>query len=281
MMDPGSIEAIVRQSQSNLAVTLICLPKSARQDMRLFYAFCRIVDDIADEAGRTVEDRRAELARWEQVVAGSAESLQPLEWAVQDLMARRGIPQVEMSGILQGVSADLTSKGFATWNELQAYCHGVASCVGLVSIRIFGCTQAASREYAVQLGYALQLTNILRDVGQDLREHDRIYLPQEDLERFGVAESDLRAQRLTPAFQAMMEFETQRAREFYAAARASLTPADKPKLRAAETMRRIYTRVLELMEADGYQVFTKRYRVSTPGKLSYLARAVIGSWFGR
>ena len=280
-MDQAAIEEIVRQSRSNLAMTLICLPKEARKDMQLFYAFCRIVDDIADEPVRTDDQKRSELQRWNEVVGGNAEHLIPMEIAIHSMMQRRNIPAHEMQGIIQGVSMDIEPRRFATWEELKSYCHGVASCVGLVSIRIFGCRMDASIGYAEQLGYALQLTNILRDVGQDLQENGRIYLPQEDLDRFGVTEEDLRERRMTDSFLRLMQFETKRARELYAAALANLTKEDKPRLRAAETMRRVYSRVLDLMEKDGFRVFDKRYRVSTPGKLYFLARAVIGGWLGR
>ena len=279
-MDPAEIDRIVRQSKSNLAVTLICLPRPARRDMQIFYAFCRIVDDIADEPGRTISQRYAELNRWAEVVRG-ATAAAPMESAVQEMMARHQVPAEEMLGIIEGVTMDVEPREFATWEDLRGYCHGVASCVGLVSIRLFGCTQAASRDYAIQLGYALQLTNIMRDVGTDLREINRIYLPQEDREIHGVIDADLRAGTLSPNWMRLMEAETQRARSLYSASLAALTREDKPKLRAAETMRRIYTRVLDLMEADGYQVFTKRYRVSKLGKVYFLARAVVGGWLGR
>lgn len=279
-MDPAEIDRIVRQSKSNLAVTLICLPRPARRDMQIFYAFCRIVDDIADEPGRSISQKYAELNRWAEVVRG-ATATAPMESAVQEMMARHQVPAEEMLGIIEGVTMDVEPREFATWDELRGYCHGVASCVGLVSIRLFGCTQAASRDYAIQLGYALQLTNIMRDVGTDLREINRIYLPQEDREIHGVTDADLRAGTLSPNWLRLMEAETKRARSLYSAALAALTRQDKPKLRAAETMRRIYTRVLDLMEADGYQVFTKRYRVSKLGKVYFLARAVVGGWLGR
>lgn len=280
-MDQAAIDKIVRQSRSNLAMTLICLPKESRQDMRLFYVFCRIVDDIADEPGPSIEQRRSELERWREVVRGQAQQLSALEIAIRRMMESRSIPTEEMIGIIDGVAQDIEPARYATWEALRAYCQGVASCVGLVSTRIFGCTMAESRDYAVQLGYALQLTNILRDIGQDLRENGRIYLPQEDLDAYGITDSDLQSGRRNEAFLAFMQMQTRRARELYAAALSHRTPQDKPRLRAAETMRRVYSRVLDLMESDGFRVFEKRYRVSTPGKLYFLARAVIGSWFGR
>ncbi|MEI6537136.1 MAG: squalene/phytoene synthase family protein [Verrucomicrobiaceae bacterium] len=280
-MDQAAIEDMVRKSRSNLAMTLVCLPKEARQDMQLFYAFCRIVDDIADEPGRSVEQRHTELQRWRDVVEGGTETLIPIESAVQRMMAQRNIPAEEMLGIIAGVSQDIQPRRYATWEELKHYCHGVASCVGLVSVRIFGCTMAESREYAVALGYALQLTNILRDIGEDLSENGRIYLPQEDLDAFGVTDADLRAGSMTESFVALMRMQTNRARDYYSRALTHLTPADKPRLRAAETMRRVYSRVLEMMEKDRFHVFEKRYRVSTLGKLYFLARAVIGGWLGR
>lgn len=280
-MDTVEIDRIIRQSKSNLAVTLICLPRKARRDMQVFYAFCRIVDDIADEPGRTVPEKYCELNRWSAVVAGEVAAEHAMELAVVEMMQRNAVPTEEMQGIIRGVEQDVEPKEFETWNDLRAYCHGVASCVGLVSTRLFGCTQVASRDYAVQLGYALQLTNILRDVGEDLRENGRIYLPREDRVEHGVTDEDLRAGKMSVAWLNLMRAETLRARELYSAALASLTRADKHKLRAAETMRRIYTRVLDLMEADGFQVFTKRYRVSKLGKMYFLARAVIGGWLGR
>jgi 15-cis-phytoene synthase len=281
-MEAAEIDRIVRQSRSNLAMTLICLPREARRDMQLFYAFCRVVDDIADEPGRTIEQKYLELTRWSEVLAGNVTAeLAPMERAVIDLMQRRSIPVAEMEGILQGMRQDVEPQQFETWGALREYCYGVASCVGLVSIRLFGCQQPASRTYAESLGYALQLTNILRDVGQDLRENDRIYLPQEDLRRFGVTVASLRAGNRSPEFLQLMAFETARARDYYAEALRHLTKSDKPRLRAAETMRRVYTRVLDQMEADQWQVFSKRYRVSKFGKLYFLARAVVGTWFGR
>ncbi len=280
-MDTSEIDRIIRQSKSNLAVTLICLPRKSRRDMQIFYAFCRIVDDIADEPGRTIEEKYRELARWSAVVAAEVQAEQPMELAVVDMMQRNAVPAEEMEGIINGVKQDVEPREFATWEDLRAYCHGVASCVGLVSTRLFGCTETASRDYAVQLGYALQLTNILRDVGADLQENGRIYLPQADRVAHGVTDEDLRAGKMSVEWLDLMRAETFRTRELYAAALAALTRKDKHKLRAAETMRRIYTRVLDLMEADGYQVFTKRYRVGKLGKLYFLARAVIGGWLGR
>lgn len=280
-MDASEVARIVRQSKSNLAVTLICLPQAARQDMQLFYAFCRLVDDIADEPGRSIPMKYAELDRWAAVVRQDVPATSTIESAVLGMMVRHGVPAEEMCGIIDGVRQDVEPQEFATWEDLRAYCHGVASCVGLVSTRLFGCTQAASRDYAVQLGYALQLTNILRDVGADLRDHGRIYLPRVERERHGVTREALLLGQVDAPFLQLMRAETARARGLYAAALQQLTAADKPRLRAAETMRRIYTRVLDLMAADSYQVFTKRYRVSKLGKIYFLARAVVGSWCGR
>lgn len=275
MSNDSEIDAIVRKSRSNLAITLICLPKAARGDMRLFYAFCRIVDDIADEPGMSLEQRKTELGRWTDIVHGRAQNLTSIEQGIRDLMDRRGIPADEMQGIIDGVAMDLESRVYETWEDLKHYCYGVASCVGLVSTRIFGCTQEKSREYAIQLGYALQLTNIMRDVGEDLRDKNRVYLPQEDLRKHGVTMEDLLAGNRTKGFVSMMQEQAARAKTLYAAALANLTRQDKSKLLAAETMRKVYRHLLALMEAEGFRVFEKRHRVSKPQKLWILFKAIV------
>jgi phytoene synthase len=174
---------------------------------------------------------------------------------------------------------DLDGANYATWEDLRLYCYRVASAVGLVSIEIFGCREPASREYAIELGLALQLTNILRDVGEDWRNGGRIYLPREDLARFGYTTDDLAAGRRNDAFLALMRFETQRARGFYARAIALLPAGDRRALVAAEIMRTIYTRLLDRMERDGFHVFTQRYRLSRLAKLAAICGTIVRSKF--
>ncbi|MBP7950806.1 MAG: squalene/phytoene synthase family protein [Verrucomicrobiales bacterium] len=271
-----TIDEIVRGSRSNLALTLACLPRARRGDMRIFYAFCRVVDDIADEPGRNSDQKRSELDRWRKIVTGAAPAVSLVEREVAALQERQGIPSADLLGIIDGVAQDVEPARFVTWEDLRSYCHGVACCVGFVSIRIFGCTRPESRGYAEHLGYALQLTNILRDVGQDFANGGRIYLPVEDCERHGVTADHFHQRRLDGAFLNLMQFEAARARDHFDKAAGFLTKEDARKLRAAEAMRGIYRTLLGKMEQDGFRVFDRRYRLSSPHKLWLMLRALRG-----
>jgi phytoene synthase len=276
---PSEIAQILRQSKSNLAMTLFCLPKQRRMDMQLFYAFCRVVDDAADDPDIPLAERERLLDRWTAVVGAHQPAEQPLERAVVEMMAREKIPSPLMQEIIAGVRMDLHPLRLATQEDLRRYCYRVASCVGLVSVRLFGCTQPESHFYAEELGYALQLTNIMRDVGQDYANGKRIYLPLEALEAAGVTEQQFASQQRDAGFLRLMQQQATVAREHYAQALAHRTPQDLPKLLAAETMRRVYGRVLQKMQADGYQVFSKRYRLGKLGKLALLSRAWAEGWW--
>ncbi len=276
-----SARDIVKRSRSNLAFALACLPKRRRHDMYVFYAFCRVVDDIADDEGWTTPQRLDALDRWREVVTGKAKELEPFESDLMELRARHDIPPEELLAIIDGVSMDIEPRRYETWEDLKLYCYRVAGCVGLVSIRIFGCREEKSRDYAVNLGYALQITNILRDIRADWENGERIYLPLEDLAAAGYTVEDLAAMRHNEAFRLLMRQQVARARDYYHLARASLTKRDRRPLLAAEAMRRIYSETLDLLEEDGYHVFDQRYRLSNVRK----ARLVAGAWskgiFGR
>lgn len=268
-----SIE-IVRRSGSNLAFALAVLPRHKREDMGIFYAFCRVVDDLADDPDLPMELRRAGLARWRGLVRGEIPDPSPgieSEWV--DLLGRYDFRLGEVEAIIDGVEMDLEPLRFETAEDLRRYCYRVASAVGLVSIEIFGYSDSRSREYAEQLGYALQWTNILRDVGEDAAE-GKIFLPREDLRRFGLDEEDLLGRNPDPAsFGRLMKHETRVARDFYVAAEAALPEADRKSMRSAELMKRIYHGILDEMEADGYRVFEKRYRLSKPRMICEFLRA--------
>lgn len=266
---------IVRRSGSNLAFALAVLPRARRRDMSVFYAFCRVVDDLADDPGLEETERRAGLARWRALVRGEVDDLRPgIESEFADLRVRRALDSAELEAVLDGVEMDLEPLRFRTAEELRRYCYRVASAVGLVSIRIFGCEDPGARIYAEQLGYALQWTNILRDVGEDARE-GRLFLPLEDLRRFGLAESDLLGGSLPDlaCFQRLMKHEAAVARDHYAAATAALPARDRRALRSAELMRRIYSGILERMESDGFRVFEKRYRLTKARMMADFLRA--------
>ena len=224
---------ITRASKSNLALAFVALPRERRADISVFYAFCRVVDDIADEPGDPVF-KQAGLDAWKRAVAEKFDGEPALAAAVHALIAKYSLPVAHFHEIIAGVEMDLHGAAYATWEDLRLYCHRVASVVGLVSIEIFGCRDPRAREYAEQLGLALQLTNILRDVGQDLANEGRIYLPAEDLARFGVTPADLAAQRRDERFLALMDFEATRARDFFGKARQSVPVGDRRALRSEE-----------------------------------------------
>jgi phytoene synthase len=266
--------AIVRRSRSNLAFALACLPRQRRHDMYVFYAFCRVVDDLADDTGIPLDERRTGLARWSEVIHGRAGQLNELEAAVTAVQERHQIPAGEMEEIIAGVRMDLEPRRYANWEELRLYCHRVAGCVGLVSTRIFGCQAPESRDYALALGNALQITNILRDIHGDWENGQRIYLPQDEMAATGCNEADIAQGRVTEPFLRLMARQITRARGYYAAAAALVTEKDRIPLLASEAMRRIYSETLDLLEKDGCRVFDQRYSLPKWRK----AQIVAGAW---
>ena len=243
--------------------------------MTTFYAFCRIVDDIADEPSRLPDQKRVELEAWKQAVAGTFTGEPQLAGEVRALIQKYRIPLDYFYEIIAGVEMDIEPKHFQTFEELRVYCYRVASAVGLASIEIFGYQNQACKTYAVELGLALQLTNILRDVGQDYQNGERIYLPLEDLRRFGYSVEDLAAGRNNAAFQALMAFQDERAEAFYQKALAALPPSDHKSMAAAEIMRQVYHRLLGKMKKDRYRVFEKRYSLSKLQKIGIILRVVV------
>jgi len=276
---PAEAQAITRASKSNLALAFVSLPRARRDDITIFYAWCRVIDDIADDPGQSVEQRRAALDLWKQALRQPVPDESTLAAPVRILVEKYGLKVEHFHEIIAGVEMDLTGLSYETWEDLRLYCHRVASVVGLVSIGIFGCRDPLAADYAEQLGLALQLTNILRDVGEDFANGGRIYLPREDLARFHYTVEDLAAQRHNAAFLALMRFEAARARDFYAAAVKALPPRDRRALVAAEIMRAIYRRLLERMVADDFHVFHQRYSLGRLTKLGLIASAVLRAHF--
>jgi phytoene synthase len=267
-------EQITAASRSNLALAFVALSRERRQDISVFYAFCRIIDDIADEPGQRAE-KAAALNRWRAALRGKVDGESALAGPVREVMGKYRIAAELFEEVIAGVEMDLDGATYATWEDLRLYCHRVASVVGLVSIAIFGAHSAEAPEYARQLGLALQLTNILRDVGQDLANEGRVYLPAEDLARFGVTREDLIAGRRSPGFLKLMDFEEERAEGLYRA--AVLPVGDRRALVAAEIMRAVYHRLLQKMRADRWQVFDRRYSLSKATKLWLVLRGLVRS----
>jgi phytoene synthase len=276
---PPDAHAITRASKSNLALAFISLPRERRDDITVFYAWCRVIDDIADDPGQPVGERRAALDLWKQALSQPMVDESALAPPVRALVAKYRLNVAHFLEIIAGVEMDLDGASYATWDDLRLYCYRVASVVGLVSIEIFGYRDPASREYAVQLGLALQLTNILRDVGQDFANGGRIYLPREDLTRFGYTTEDLASGRRNDVFLALMRFETERALGFYAAAKAALPAVDRRAMTAAEIMRAIYGRLLDRMRRDGFHVFTQRYSLSRLQKIALIVGTILRTKF--
>jgi phytoene synthase len=276
-----SASEIVKRSRSNLAFALACLPKRRRQDMYVFYAFCRVVDDIADDPGWTTPERLHALDHWRAVVRGEASDGGPFERDLLQLRHRYHIPAEDMLAIIDGVAMDIEPRRYQNWDDLKLYCYRVASCVGLVSVRIFGCSDERSKDYAINLGYALQITNILRDIRADWENGQRLYLPLDDLAAAGYSPDDLASLTYNEAFVRLMRQEVARARSYYLLARAALVKRDRRPLLAAEAMRRIYSETLDLLEADGYRVFDQRYRLSSLRKARLVASAWTKGLFGR
>jgi 15-cis-phytoene synthase len=276
---PAEAQEITRASKSNLALAFVALPPDRREDITVFYAWCRVIDDIGDEPGRSATERQAALDLWKQSLGGPVDAEPSLAPAVRGIIARHHLALEHFLEIIAGVEMDLASQTYATWEDLRLYCYRVASAVGLISIEIFGCREPASRDYAIRLGLALQVTNILRDVGEDWRNGGRVYLPSEDLSRFGYTLEDLAAGRRNDAFLALMRFEAERARTFYAEAVAARPPGDRRALVAAEIMRAVYSRLLSRMEGDGFQVFHQRYRLSRLEKMAIVAGGLLRAKF--
>jgi phytoene synthase len=266
---------ITRRAKSNLAFALGILPKDRREDMVVFYAFCRVIDDLADDTNVPPAERQAALEEWKNGFERGFERPNDFQREVVELRDRRDLPTDLLIAIIDGCRMDLKPQRFGTWEDLAQYTWKVACAVGLVSIRIFGCKDPLSEKYAVALGHALQLTNILRDVGEDLANGGRIYLPLADLARFQYTERDLIGRVYDGRFLALMQYEADRAEAFYREAAEAMTDRDRGSLVPAQIMGEIYHAVLAKMRADGYKVFHKRYRISSARKLAILSKRLL------
>lgn len=267
---------ITRQSKSNLALAFISLGRERRRDMTVFYAFCRVIDDIADASDASVEEKRRSLLDWRRWLRDSRADEPQLARDVRAVLAKYSIAPEMAEEIIAGVEMDLDKSRYATFEELRVYCYRVACAVGLVSIEIFGYRNPACKDYAIALGLALQMTNIIRDVGKDL-QNDRIYLPQEDLARFDYSEAELQARHYNDRFVRLMEFEAARAREFFRQAAVLLPREDRRSMVAAEIMGSVYRALLHRIELDKFRVFEKEYRLSKLEKAGRIAVQLVRS----
>jgi len=243
------------------------LPAERRQAITAFYAFCREADDVVDECHEPAV-ALAKLAWWRDEVgrlyAGTPQH--PVTQALAKAIGPFGIPRESLEEILDGMEMDLTQTRYADFKHLRLYCHRVAGVVGEVAARIFGHTQHATLDYAARLGLAFQLTNILRDVGEDARR-GRIYLPQDELAAQGVSEADILASRDTPAFQSLMAFQYQRAVDTYSEAMALLPKPDRKAQRPGLIMAAIYRDLLDAIRDEGFPVLHGRTSLTPLRKL--------------
>jgi 15-cis-phytoene synthase len=284
--DDASLEAdyercaqITRRSRSSFYYAFILLPPERRRALHAVYAFCRFIDDIADD--ESIREPAMLLRRWREELdrVYTGVPTRALSRALADSARRFSIPRNLFEEIIAGVEMDLSRKRYQTYEELRPYCYRVASALGLICIEIFGYRNPSARLYAENLGLALQLTNILRDVREDA-ERGRIYLPLEDLERFGVSEDEILGGVYSPNFVRLMDFEAKRAQGLYAAAQSALAPEDRSTMLTAEAMRLIYGALLERIIKSNYRVLDRRHSLSAPHKLYLVGRAWAVGRFG-
>ena len=277
-MTPPVSEQITQRSASNLALAFVMLPKEKRAGMSALYAFCREVDDVADEESVPLEQRRNQLADWRADIRAACEGGQPqfpVNRELRPFIVAHRMPFSLFDELIRGVEMDLDIARYETWEELEQYCYRVASVVGLLSIEIFGYTNAVCHDYAIHLGKALQLTNILRDVGNDATR-GRIYLPLAELKRHQVTEAEILSGAFSPRFRKLAQTTAARARHHYARARATLPPEDRKAMVAAELMGAVYWRLLRKLEQRDFPVLAP-----TPTKLHKLQKLalILRTWY--
>jgi len=255
------------QSGSSFYYAFLFLPPERRRAITALYAFCREVDDAVDEPSEA-SVARVRLAWWRDEVARlyAGQPEHPVTRALQPFIERFALSAERLGEIMDGMEMDLTQSRYLDYAGLQLYCHRVAGVVGLLAASIFGRTEAATLEYAEKLGLAFQLTNIIRDVGEDAR-NNRIYLPMDELKRFGVPASDILGARYSEAFTALMRFQAERALECYDQAMALLPAADRKAQRPGLVMAAIYRQLLLEIQRDGFQVLHQRTSLTPLRKL--------------
>jgi len=254
-------------SGSSFYYSFLFLPAERRRAITALYAFCREVDDVVDE-GMDPQVAAAKLGWWRAEVGKLFEGKpqHPVTRALEPHLQSFGITAERLNEIIDGMEMDLRQTRYLDWKGLERYCYHVASVVGVLAAGIFGYRDARTLDYAKSLGIAFQLTNIIRDVGEDARKN-RLYLPVEDLQRFGVPAADILQSKETPEFRSLMEFEAERARGYYQRALSALPPADRRAQRPGLIMSEIYRALLDEIERDGFSVLKQRISLTPLRKL--------------
>ena len=254
-------------SGSSFYYSFLFLPAERRRAITALYAFCREVDDIADEV-KDIGVARTKLAWWRTEVANlfAGHPQHPVTKALAPFTEEYGLDAARMNEIIDGMEMDLVYHRYPDFESLKLYCHRAAGVVGQLSASIFGFTNPRTLEYAEALGLAFQLTNIIRDVGEDARR-DRVYIPQDELARFGLSPEDILARKGGESFRQMMAFQAQRAQSYYDLAYSKLAPEDRASQRAGLIMAAIYATLLEEIRRDRYDVLDKRIALTPLRKL--------------
>ena len=272
--------ALTKKSGSNFYYSFLFLPRKRRAAMYTVYAFCKEVDNAVDEppAGSNPQE---ELRRWraELKAAYRGTPTFPVTISLAEHVRQLSIPQAYFEELIKGVEMDLASSRYTSFQDLSVYCYRVASVVGLICLHVFGPTSARAQDYAVNLGMAFQLTNILRDIGTDAAQ-GRIYLPQEDLEKFGCTDQAILQRQESTELRTLLHFEAARAHEYYAKAQAAfeaLPAQDQRSLTVSEIMRAVYFRILQKLERPKHQIFGPRARLATTHRLAVAAGVWIRS----
>jgi len=269
----GYCRRVARTRARNFYYSFVLLSREQRNAMCAVYAFMRYCDDLSDEPGAN----RAAIEQWrtalDEALAGRCDA-HPVLPAFHDTVSRYRIPPRYFHEIIDGVASDLEPRRFETFDQLYRYCYQVASTAGLTTIHILGFDSPEALPLAEKCGIAFQITNILRDVGEDAG-HGRIYLPAEDLARFHVSEDDIHATMRTPEFIDLMDFETARARQYYKESGPLLSLVDRRSRASLAALISIYSRLLDRIESSNYDVFTRRISLPAAEKCWIVLNALL------
>jgi phytoene synthase len=258
---------LTKESGSSFYYPLLFLPKKKRESLYAIYAFCRHSDDIVDEALDPVEARK-NLDAWREELerAYGGTPHHPITRQLQNILPDYPIPKIYFEQLILGMEMDLQPRRYESFEDLYLYCYRVASVVGLACIEVFGYSHPQVKEYAIAQGVAFQLTNIARDLREDM-DRDRIYLPLDEMKRFGYSEADLFSKTYNDSFVALMRHQCERAKGYYTKAASLVWKPDRPNLVVSEIMRSIYEEILLKIEANRYDVFRTRISIPAPRKL--------------
>ena len=277
-------QRVARKQAKNFYYAFRTLPTPKRRAIYAAYAFCRMCDDIADE-DMPIDEKRRQFSETRNLLTESLrrtgpevgnDALPPEFAALSDATAAFGIPHHYYTQVIEGVESDLVKTRFENFEELKAYCYQVASVVGLICIEVFGYEDEAAREYAIDMGIAMQLTNILRDIKEDA-ERDRIYIPLDEMARFGYSEDDLKQGIIDERFRSLMALQVNRARDYYQRSQKLFTLIDAGARACPKVLHLAYRSILDRIDAQGYDVFSQRIGLSTFEKLMITGRLWAGT----